>query len=321
MTIDVHGHLIPESLLRNPEFDLALEGMSESGLKIKAWGVTVDAIKKDLFNPEIQVRSMDAEGIDKRVISLPPFLFGYGKESSWAENWTRAGNDALSKICAKSSGRFLGFGIVPLQDPDLAVAEMRRCRHDLDLSGIEIGTQVKGQDLDEATFAPFFEEADRLKCSVLMHPNNVSFGERLSKFYLRNLVGNAMETTICISRLWLGGFFERYPQIRICLSHGGGAFPFLIGRLRHGSRVRPEIGNRTGCLDLPSGLYVDTVVHDGKVLRYLIDQCGLKSVLLGTDSPFDMGLPDPVRFVRESVPPAEQSAILQNNPESFLNPR
>jgi aminocarboxymuconate-semialdehyde decarboxylase len=153
----------------------------------------------------------------------------------------------------------------------------------------------------------------------LVHPNNVSFGERLSKFYLRNLVGNAMETTICISRLWLGGFFERYPQIRLCFSHGGGAFPFLLGRLRHGSRVRPEIGAREGRLDLPSGFYVDTVVHDGKALRYLIDQCGLKSVLLGTDSPFDMGLPDPVRFVREFVPPGAQAVILEDNPESFLN--
>lgn len=319
MIIDVHGHLIPESLLRTPEFDIFLEGKAKADLKIKAWGITVDAIREDLFSPEVQLKAMDAEGIDKRIISLPPFLLGYGKESSWAEAWAQAGNDALSVICGESSGRYLGFGIVPLQDPVLAAAEMRRCRLDLGLSGIEIGTQVKGQDLDQETFTPFFEEADRLKCCILVHPNNVSFGERLSKFYLRNLVGNAMETTICISRLWLGGFFERYPRIRICFSHGGGAFPFLLGRLRHGSRVRPEIGARGGRLDLPSGFYVDTVVHDGKALRYLIDQCGLTSVLLGTDSPFDMGLPDPVRFVRQSVPPAAQAAILENNPESFLN--
>ncbi len=156
MTIDVHGHIIPESLLQNPEFGIALEGRVESGLRIRAWGVTVDAIKEDLFNPEIQVRSMGAEGIDKRVISLPPFLFGYGKESSWAKTWVQAGNDALSGICAKSSGRFVGFGIVPLQDPDLAVAEMRRCFHDLGLSGIEIGTQVKGQDLDRGNLYPLF---------------------------------------------------------------------------------------------------------------------------------------------------------------------
>ncbi len=318
MIIDIHGHLIPEPLL-NRDFDIALEGTNTTGFKIKAWGITVDAIKEDLFNPEIQLRSIDAEGIDKRIVSLPPFLFGYGKESSWAETWAKAGNDALSAICAKSSGRFLGFGIVPLQDPGSAVGEMRRCRHDLGLAGIEIGTQVKGQDLDSEMLVPFFEEANRLKCSVLVHPNNVSFGERLSKFYLRNLVGNAMETTICISRLWLGGFFERYPQIQMCFSHGGGAFPFLMGRLRHGSRVRPEIGHREGRLELRSGVYFDTVVHDGKALRYLADQCGVKSVLLGTDSPFDMGLPDPVRFVRESVPPAEQEAILENNPERFLN--
>jgi aminocarboxymuconate-semialdehyde decarboxylase len=319
MIIDVHSHLIPKTLFQNPDFDIVLEGQNDGHLKIRAWGITVDAIREELFDPEKQLKAMNGERIDKRIISLPPFLLGYGKEFSWAVTWSQTSNEVLAQICLRYPERFLGFGIVPLQDPTLAIAEMKRCRHELALSGIEIGTQIKGQDLDHESFAPFFEEANRLKCSILVHPNNVSFGERLSKFYLRNLVGNSMETTICISRLWLGGFFERYPHIRMCFSHGGGAFPFLIGRLRHGSRVRPEIQLPQTEASLPQGMFFDTVVHDHKALRYIVDQCGLRSVLLGSDSPFDMGLPEPVRFVRESVGPDEQAAILEDNPQTFLN--
>ena len=319
MIIDVHSHFIPRVLLQNPAFELFLDEKSPGNRKIQAWGITVDALQEELFDVEKQLRMMAAEGIGQKVLSLPPFLFAYGKEPSFAARWCRESNDALAAVCEAYPGQFRALGIVPLQDPGAAIEEMRRCLRDLKFPGIEVGTQVRGQDLDQESLVEFFAEADRLGCRILIHPNNVSFGDRLSKFYLRNLVGNAMETTICASRLLLGGFFQRHSQMRICLSHGGGAIPFLMGRLRHGSRVRPEIRLGEGQFHLPSNLHFDIVVHDGKALRYLIDQCGLNSVLLGTDSPFDMGLPDPVRFVRESVEADEQAAILENNPKTFLN--
>ena len=306
-------------LLQNPAFELFLDEKSPGNMKIQAWGITVDALQEELFDVEKQLRMMETEGIGQKVLSLPPFLFAYGKESSFASRWCRESNDALAAICAAYPGQFRALGIVPLQDPGLAIEEMKRCRRDLKFPGVEIGTQVRGQDLDQESLVEFFAEADRFGCRILIHPNNVSFGDRLSKFYLRNLVGNAMETTICASRLLLGGFFQRHSQMRICFSHGGGGIPFLVGRLRHGSRVRPEICLHEGALQLPHNMYFDVVVHDGKALRYLIDQCGVKSVVLGTDSPFDMGLPEPVRFVREAVGSVEQAAILENNPESFLN--
>jgi aminocarboxymuconate-semialdehyde decarboxylase len=317
--IDVHSHFIPMALLKNPAFELSLDEKSPRNRKIQAWGMTLDALREELFDVEKQLRMMAAEGIGQKVLSLPPFLLAYEKETSFASRWCRESNNALADICAAYPEQFRALGIVPLQDPGAAIEEMKRCLRDLKFPGIEIGTQVRGQDLDQKSLVEFFAEADRLGCRILIHPNNVSFGDRLSKFYLRNLVGNAMETTICASRLLLGGFFQCHSQMHICLSHGGGALSLLVGRLRHGSRVRPEIRLHEGALQLPHNMYFDVVVHDGKALRYLIDQCGLKSVVLGTDSPFDMGLPEPVRFVRESVGPAEQAAILEINPKSFLN--
>ena len=319
MIIDVHSHFIPRELLQNPAFELSLDETSPRDRKIQAWGITVDALPEELFDVEKQMKRMAEEGIGQKVLSLPPFLFAYGKEPSFASRWCRESNDALAAICAAYPERFRALGIVPLQDPGAASEEMKRCLRDLKFPGVEIGTQVRGQDLDQQGLVEFFAETDRLGCRVLIHPNNVSFGERLSKFYLRNLVGNAMETTICASRLLLGGFFQRHPQMRICLSHGGGAIPFLMGRLRHGSRVRPEIRLGEGLFHVPPNLHFDIVVHDGKALRYLIDQCGLNSVLLGTDFPFDMGLPDPVAFVRGSVKEDEQAVILEINPKGFLD--
>jgi aminocarboxymuconate-semialdehyde decarboxylase len=319
MIIDVHSHFVPRALLQDPAFELSLAENSSGNMKIHAWGITVDALPEELFDVEKQLRMMAAEEIGQKVLSLPPFLFAYGKEPSFALKWCRESNDTLAGICAAHPKQFRALGIVPLQDPGAAVEELRRCHRELKFPGIEIGTQVRGQDLDQESLVEFFAEADRLGSRILIHPNNVSFGDRLSKFYLRNLVGNSMETTICASRLLLGGFFERHSRMSICLSHGGGTIPFLVGRLRHGSRVRPEIRRGEGPFHLPPNLHFDVVVHDGKALRYLIDQCVLNSVLLGTDSPFDMSLPDPVAFVREAVGADEQAVILESNPKRFLN--
>jgi aminocarboxymuconate-semialdehyde decarboxylase len=319
MIIDVHSHLIPEGLIKKLEFGISVEKKISHYFKIHAWGITVDAIQENMFDPSAQIEEMGAKGIDQKVISLPPFLFGYAKEAAWAYEWTRAGNDAIAKICASNPDRFLGFGIVPMQEPSSAIEEMKRCLSKLGFSGIEMGTHVNGQELDGDEFLGFFEEANRLKASVLIHPGNVLFGGRLSKYYLQNLVGNPLETTICASRLLLGGFFDRYPQIQMCFSHGGGALPFLLGRIRHGGIVRPEIKLPEGKLRIPPGMYFDSITHDAPTLRYIISQCGLNALLLGSDYPFDMGSSDPVSFIRQTVSPEEQFAIFEENPIRFLN--
>ncbi|MBP1716776.1 MAG: hypothetical protein H6Q43_214 [Deltaproteobacteria bacterium] len=318
MIIDVHSHLIPEELIGRHEFGISVEKRNIGNFSVQAWGVTVDAVQENLFDPEMQVKEMETEGITRKVASLPPFLFAYGKDPGWASEWGRAANNALAAVCARYPDRLLALGIVPLQDPASAVEELKRCIEKLGFPGIELGTHVNGRELDEEEFAGFFEEVNRLNACLLIHPGNVLFGGRLSPYYLRNLVGNPLETTICTSRLLMGGFFTRHPRIRMCLSHGGGALPFLLGRMRHGKIVRPEAKFPEGNLEIPAGLYFDSITHDASALRFIISQCGVGTVVMGSDYPFDMATSDPVSFLRQAVLPENQIAIWEENPKRFL---
>lgn len=318
MTVDIHSHIIPAELLNNKEFGIGFERGNDGSGKIRAWGLSVGPVEYNMFEPELQIRDMNEERISKKVLSIPPFLFAYNKELSWAKNWSWCYNDALSEVCNANPERFLWFATVPLQHTGAAVDEMRRCLKKKGLLGIEIGTNINGLDLDNEHFSEFFEEADSIGCSILVHPNNILATPRFSNYYMRNLVGNPVETTIVTARLILSGFSNRYPNIRVCFSHGGGAFPYILGRIRHGMKVRPEIADTEERYSLFSGIFFDCIVHDAKTLKFLVDTCGIETVLLGSDYPFDMGITHPVRFIEESVKEKEQRLILEENPKRFL---
>jgi aminocarboxymuconate-semialdehyde decarboxylase len=318
MTIDVHSHMIPGVLLNNRDFGLEYEKGHGGTGSIKAWGITVGPVQDNMFEPELQVADMDNQGIDKKVLSVPPFLFAYNKELEFAKYWCRSYNDTLSEICSHNPDRFAGFAAVPLQDSGAAVDEMVRCLGEKKLVGIEIGTNVNGLDLDDDGFADFFSEANRIGCSVLIHPNNVLAPQRLNCYYLKNTVGNPVETSIAAARLILSGFFYRYPNIRVCFSHGGGALPFILSRIEHGMKVRPETSDAASRPSLFKGVFFDSIVYNQRTLRYLIDTCGIKTVVLGSDYPFDMGMEQPVGFVRTAADEIEQRMILEDNPKTFL---
>jgi aminocarboxymuconate-semialdehyde decarboxylase len=217
--------------------------------------------------------------------------------------------------------RFAGLGTVPLQSPDAAVSELRRCMNDLGLRGMMIGSNVKGRNFDDPALEPVWAAAAELGAFIFIHPTTTAAGDRLKDYYLRNFIGNPLDTTIAAACLVFAGVLERYPQIRIFLSHGGGFLPYQAARFVHGWGEREEAKKSlkvSPAASLHRFLY-DTILHDRQPLEFLIGWAGADRVLLGSDYPYDMGQYDGVELV-SSLPigEAEKAMILGGNARRLL---
>jgi aminocarboxymuconate-semialdehyde decarboxylase len=210
-----------------------------------------------------------------------------------------------------------------MQAPKQAADELRHAVTVLGMRGAQIGSNIAGRNLDDPEFEPVWAAAAELDAFILVHPNNVAGAERLSSYYLTNLIGNPLDTTIAGACLVFSGVLERYPSLKVCLAHGGGFLPYQAGRLVHGWHVRAEPKKKLGRppTDSLKRFYFDTMVHSQEALEFLVGSAGAERVLLGSDYPFDMGMTDAVLTVRAlQVGAAEQSAILGETAHAMVGP-
>jgi aminocarboxymuconate-semialdehyde decarboxylase len=237
-------------------------------------------------------------GVTHALYSSPPFTILNELSPDVGAAWSAIFNNALADTIAGHAGAY-GLAMVPLQDPPAAAAELRRAVASLGFRGAEIPSNINGVELDDPHLDPFYAAAQDLDAPILIHPHYVAGANRMKEYYLRNLVGNPLDTTLAACRLVMGGVFDRFPGLKFCLSHAGGYFLAGLGRLDHGWRV--NAGARSRCARPPSAylpnLYFDTIAHSAPWLRYVVEQAGVDHVLLGTDLPFDMGDEDPVATV------------------------
>jgi aminocarboxymuconate-semialdehyde decarboxylase len=212
-----------------------------------------------------------------------------------------AQNDAIAKMVEGHQDRFIGCATVPLQDPEAAVGELNRCVRDLGFRGVEIGTNVTGRNLDTPELIPFYAEAERLGTPILVHPINNAGADRMSRYYLGNIVGNPSETTVAIGCVVFGGVLEQFKKLTFCWSHGGGFWPYQVGRFDHGYNVRSE--PKSNISKPPSvyasRMYYDTITHSEAALGYLVSVMGAGNVVYGTDFPWDMGDYDSIPIIKE----------------------
>ena len=254
---------------------------------------------------ETRLRDMDRMGIDIQAVSPAPQQTYYWTDPGLGVELSRTVNDRLAEIVAKWPERFVGLGTVPLQNVDLAVAELERCVRQLGLRGVEINPSVNGMDLTDPrlNLERFFVKARELDIVIFMHPIGFTQGERLVDHYFNNVIGNPLETTVAASHLIFDGVMERHPGLKIVLPHAGGFLAHYWARMDHAWRARPDC--RTVIKKAPSRylekFYFDTITFDPEMLRNLIDRYGPEQVLLGTDYPYDMGEEDPVGLIG-SVP-------------------
>jgi aminocarboxymuconate-semialdehyde decarboxylase len=259
---------------------------------------------------------LDKHGIDTGVFGPLMDVAGYALPPAQAAAWSRAQNEALAESLATSGRRHAGLATVPLPHPALAADELRFAVESLGLRGAMIDPNALGRPLGDPSLDPFWRAAADAGAPVILHPFLLEAVERFGRHYLHNLVGYPFETTLAAGSLILGGTLDRFPALQIVLVHGGGFLPYHVGRFDRGHVTRPEA--RADGAALPSGylrrFHYDSLVQFAPALRYLVDVVGADRVLLGSDHPFWLGDPEPLRIVREAtLAPAAERAILGDN--------
>ncbi len=247
-----------------------------------------------------RLADMDRMGVDIQAVSISPYQFYYWAEPEVGRKVAQMINDDLAETVAKHPDRLVGLGTVPLQNTEMAVAEMERCVNDLGFRGLEINTNVGGAELCEDRFERFFARAEELGVLLFMHPAGYTHPDRFHDHYFQNIIGHPVESTIAISQLIFGGVMDRHPGLRICVAHGGGFLPSYAGRMDHAYHAREDVSH--GLPKPPTEylkqFYFDTMVFEPDQLEFLIRKYGADHILLGTDYPYDMGEDNPVGLVR-----------------------
>ena len=327
-TIDLHAHIhVPEAetLIREHPRWNRVEEMARKTLGDLSYRYNNEQAEKTLSKSTdigLRLKDMDRMGVDIQVLSPSPAQYYLWAEPELAATLVQIQNERIAEVCAAYPDRFIGLGAAALQHPELAVSQLDLCMNTFRMKGVEIASAYLGRDLSNMDFEPFWELAEKLGAVILIHPQGSTLGERTLPFYLSNIIGMPLDTTLALSHLIFSGVFDRYPHLKVCAVHGGGYFPAYIGRFDHGYRVRPESRTmRHPPNEYLRQIYFDTVVFRPDILRGLIDRAGNEQVVVGTDYPFDMGDYD-LDALLGSVPGLDAEglkAIRMGNARKLLN--
>jgi aminocarboxymuconate-semialdehyde decarboxylase len=279
-------------------------------------------LSEGAYDAEARIKALDAMSIDLQAISPSPILLFYWEDPAPAAYFSRLQNEAIQAVVKKYPGRFVGFGSVPLQNIAEAIAIAREAKN-IGLKGLEIGTAVGDKPLDDPDFEPFYETIQALDLLLFVHPleDGIDTADPLTAM-LGNVAHFPFRTTLMVERMILQGLFEKYPNLRLCLSHGGGLLAFNIWRLDHAYKLRPEF--RKNISQPPSSylrkLYFDSIVHSAAALQYLLQVVGADRLVVGTDYPMAMGDFASVQKINElNLSAAERDQVLGGNAARALN--
>ncbi|MGE0173008.1 MAG: amidohydrolase family protein [Oligoflexales bacterium] len=295
--IDVHTHIMPKEL---PDFKKKfgyggfiqlIQKNSCNATMIRDDGTFFRDITANSWDANVRIAESSKFDVAMQVLSTIPVFFTYWAKPHDAWEVAKYLNDDIARIVNERPLQFQGLGTVPLQNTDLAIKELERCMR-IGLRGVEIGTNVDGRNLGHPDLFPFFEACEKLGASVFVHPWDMLGKERMQDYWLAWLVGMPTETSLAICHLIFSGVFHKLPKLRIAFAHGGGAFPGTIGRIERGFITRPDLvakDNTFNPRDYLGHFFLDSLVHDKDMLRYLISLVGEDKVMLGSDYPFPLG--------------------------------
>ena len=330
MPIDVHAHYVPPHLI-----DAIERKGSEIGVRLVSAGGSTPALHFDygfkvrpffprLVEPVAQRCAwLDEQGIDLQIVGTWPDIFGYGLPADACVVWHRMLNDTLAEWCADNARRFAWIGSVPLVQAEAAAAELERAAG-LGACGVIISSNIENVNLGELALDPFWRRAEALDLPVLIHPVLVGPAPRAAKFGLAQVAQYTFDTTLGVGSLLMSGVLDRFPRLKLVLSHGGGAYPYLAGRFDIMHRRMDRAAQGDVAAKMPSAyatqMVYDSIVHAPKALRFLIEIAGLDNVALGTDYSFTPADMEPLALLRSAgLSAAEAEAISDGNPRRVFS--
>ena len=348
MKIDLHTHILPGHW---PDLDakygysgfVRLDHYRPCCARMMIGDRVFREITDNVWDPERRLEECDRDGVSVQVLSTVPVMFSYWAKPADALDLSRRLNDHVGEVVREHPRRFAGLATIPMQDPDLAAAELERCVRELGLRGAQIGTHVDANphsgridalNLDNTSLQPVWSAAEEVGAAIFVHPWDMLGKERMPKYWLPWLVGMPAETCLAICSMIFGGVFERFPKLRVAFAHGGGAFPFSFGRIEHAFHVRPDLvatdndtspGKYLAHLDdrgsvVPARFYVDSLVHDADALKMLLRLFGAERVAFGSDYPFPLGEAHPGRLIESmnELSAEEKTRLLSGTAHEFL---
>jgi aminocarboxymuconate-semialdehyde decarboxylase len=325
MPIDVHAHYVPPQLIDAVTArgkDIGVRLVPSDGAPpalVFDYGFKARPFFPRLIEPVGERRAwLDAQRIDLQVVGTWPDIFGYGLGVDACVAWHRMLNNTLAAWCADNADRFAWIGSVPLVEADAAAEEVERVAG-LGACGVIISSNVENTNLGELALDAFWRKAEALGMPALIHPVLVGPAPRAAKFGLAQIAQYTFDTTLGIGSVLMSGVLDRFPRLKLVLSHGGGAYPYLAGRfdIMHRRMNRAAQGDVAA---KPPSAYAaqmayDSIVHAPKALRFLIDLVGLDNVVLGTDYSFPPADMEPLALLRSAgLSAAEIKAIADANP-------
>jgi aminocarboxymuconate-semialdehyde decarboxylase len=306
LKIDSHTHILPKKLPNwSDKFGygdfIYLQHHKQGYAKMMRGNQFFREIKENCWDAQVRIDEYKNFNTQVQVVCTIPVMFSYWAKAMDCLDVSRFLNDHIAELVHQHPAHYIGLGTLPMQDAELAVQELERCKK-IGLVGIQIGSNINDENLNEERFFPIFEACERLGMAVLVHPWNMMGEKSMQRYWLPWLVGMPAETTRAICSMIFGGIFERLPGLRVNFAHAGGSFLSTIGRIQHGFECRPDlvaIDNNIEPKKYIGKFWVDSITHDPLMLEYVLKMLGSKKITLGSDYPFPLGDLEIGKFIED----------------------
>ena len=323
LKIDIHTHILPPKIpKRRGILRLQPHACGKYSDLLNPDGSLFRKVGQNCFDPEMRLQECQRLGVHVQVLSTIPAMFNYHIGTKNAEYMAQFLNDHIAETVRQHPQNFIGLGTLPMQYPKLAIHELHRCREQLQLAGVQIGSHINDKNLSHKDLRDIFQAAEELEMAIFVHPWDMMGWKRMPQYWLPWLVGMPAEVSLAICSMIFGGVFERYPKLRVAFAHGGGAFPITVGRVVHGFVMRPDLcatDNQVNPQAYLGHFWLDSLVHSAQALSYIIKLVGEDKVCLGSDYPFPLGEQLPGMLIESlNLSPSSTQALLSHSALDWL---